>query len=226
VAGQTIGQWTADWWNWAGSAPVIGDTTGAAATQNQSGPVFFVAGTSGGTAVTRAFDIPANTFVLFPLINWVIANGPDPGFSDTASEATAITDGTIDPAKLFASVDGEVVGDLASHRERAPANFTFTTVQGATGFPAGTFTDANADGYWIMLEPLSAGPHTLHFGGTSNDFVGPDPALTVPSFTVDTTDNVRVGPAAIPLPPGALAALPGTLMAAARLRRRSPRIAG
>src|SRR5438094_4003872 len=54
VSGKTIGEWTADWWNWTGSVDnVFADTTGAAATQNQSGPVFFLAGTQGGAPVTR-----------------------------------------------------------------------------------------------------------------------------------------------------------------------------
>src|SRR5690349_10924639 len=80
VAGKTIGQWTADWWNWTGSVNgnVFADTTGALATQNQSGPVFFIAGTQ-GTSVTRSFDVPGDKFVLFPLVNFIVANGPDSG---------------------------------------------------------------------------------------------------------------------------------------------------
>src|SRR3954464_2128255 len=56
VAGKSIGEWTAEWWNWAGRATpsVTADTSGAAATSGQSGPVFFIAGTSGGT-VNRTF---------------------------------------------------------------------------------------------------------------------------------------------------------------------------
>src|SRR6185295_11156121 len=73
VAGKTIGEWTADWWNWAGASNVIGDPDGSAANNNQSGPVFFVAGTSGGAPVTRTFTVPAGKNVLFPLANWIIA---------------------------------------------------------------------------------------------------------------------------------------------------------
>jgi len=226
VAGKSIGQWTADWWNWAGSISpgVFADTTGAQAGVNQSGRVYFVAGTSGGSTVERNFDVPPGKFVLFPLLNWVIANGADPGFTDTQSEAEAITTGTIDPTKLFATLDGQDVPNLASHREKSPVNFTFTVVANSTGFPAGTYTDANADGYFLMLEPLSPGQHTLHFGGTSTDFTGPDPMFTVPSFMVDVTSNVTVGAQAIPLPPAALATLPvvlGAAMVAGWRRRRA-----
>jgi hypothetical protein len=230
VAGKTIGEWTADWWNWSASVNgnIFTDTTGAKANENQSGPVFFVAGTSSGSPpVSRDFTIPSGKFVLFPLINWIVANGPDPGFASTSEEVGALVDGTVDPAKLVASLDGTDVADLASHRERSPENFTFTVAAANTGgFPPGSYTDANADGYWLMLEPLDAGTHTLHFGGTSKDFVGPDPALTVPSFTIDVTDHVTVqGSTAIPLPSALSAGAPVLAMAlltAAACRFRKP----
>jgi hypothetical protein len=98
-------------------------------------------------------------------------------------------------------------------------NFTYVVQPGAGGFPAGTYTDANSDGFWLMLEPLSAGEHTIHFGGTSNPFPAENPLL--PSFTVDVTDHVTAGAAAIPLPAGALAALPVmSVLAAAKAFRR------
>jgi hypothetical protein len=162
IEGKTIGQWTADWWNWSGSinGNVFADATGALAEQNQSGPVFFVAGTQGGAAVTRDFDVPAGKYVLFPLVNWIVANGADPGFASTAEEAEALTTGTIDPAQLFATIDGIDVADLASHRERSPINFTYTAVEGSPSFPPGTYTDANSDGYWVMLTPSPAPIHS------------------------------------------------------------------
>ena len=214
VEGKTIGEWTADWWNWAGSVPnVFSDVTGSQATLNQSGPVFFVAGTSPFTGVstaTREFEIPEGKFVLFPLLNWIVANGADPGFSSTAEEVEALVDGTIDPDLLFASVDGVEILNLEQHRERSPIDFTFTPSTASAGFPPGTYTDANADGYWVMLEPLDVGTHTIHFGGTSVEFTGPDPVVSVPSFSVEVTDNVTVvdGSTVIPLPPAALGALP------------------
>jgi hypothetical protein len=202
VAGKTIGQWTADWWNWTGSVTgnVFTDTTGALATQNQSGPVFFVAGTQ-GTSVTRTFDVPGDKFLLFPLINFVVANGPDPGFADTQAEAKALIDVGVPASNVFASIDGADVPNLASHREASPVNFTYTALAGSGTFTPGTFTDANSDGYWVMVDPLGSGTHTLRFGGTTNVIDGPDPSFHLDSFDVDVTDNVKAGSAsAIPLP--------------------------
>jgi hypothetical protein len=31
--------------------------------------------------------------------------------------------------------------------------------------PAGTFSPAVSDGYWVMFTPLSPGQHTIHFEG-------------------------------------------------------------
>jgi hypothetical protein len=56
-----------------------------------------------------------------------------------------------------------------------------------------------------MLQPLGSGSHTLHFGGMTNVFTGPDGQFTFPSFDVNVTDNVRAtggGGTAIPLPAG------------------------
>ena len=125
VAGKSVGVYTADWWNWAASIPApgpIADQTGAQATANQSGPVFFIAGTGSGIPpVNRTFDVPQGKYLLFPLLNWIVANGPDPGFADTKSEAIALATNTIDPAKLFATLDGKAVTGLASHREHSGA---------------------------------------------------------------------------------------------------------
>ena len=217
VAGKRIGEWTADWWNWANSVSpnVFEDATGALANQNQSGPVFFVAGTSADDPpATRNFTVPEGKYVLFPLLNWVIAAGPDPGFTSTAEEAEALVDGTIDPANLVAEIDGVAVSNLENYRERSQINFTFVVEPDTTGFPPGTYTDANADGYWIMLAPLTAGDtHTLHFGGTSTPYTGPTPPegepISIDSFTVDVTANITVsGATPIPLPPGVFSCIP------------------
>src|SRR3954453_10844196 len=71
VAGRSIGEYTADWWQWAlgFTAPndPFTDPDGTKANLNQSGPVFFVAGNSGGTT-TRSFNVPAGKHLLVPLL--------------------------------------------------------------------------------------------------------------------------------------------------------------
>lgn len=58
----SYGDWSSKWWQWAQSIPEenspTGDETGEKYSQDQSGPVWFLAGTRGGSAV-RDCTIPA-----------------------------------------------------------------------------------------------------------------------------------------------------------------------
>jgi hypothetical protein len=65
--------------------------------------------------------------------------------------------------------------------------FSVTLPEGnvvGTDVPSGTYAPMVADGYWLMLVPLSAGAHTIHFKGsiTGGPFAG-----TVIEVTYDLT---------------------------------------
>jgi hypothetical protein len=72
--GLSYGEWTAKWWQWAHSIPTENnpqlDETGedCAQSQNQTGPVWFLAGTGGGSA-ERTCTVPAGKAILIPIIN-------------------------------------------------------------------------------------------------------------------------------------------------------------
>jgi len=51
--------------------------------------------------------------------------------------------------------------------------------------PAGTYSPLLPDGIFVMLAPLSSGPHTIHFTGTIGDPV---------NFTLDITYHLTVSP--------------------------------
>ena len=228
VAGKSIGDWTTDWWKWALGIPApgdpLGDTSGADAQTGQSGPVFFLAGGIGDAPpVTRTFTVPADKYLLFPMINWVGYGGADPGYTSVKQEIVAITTGTIDPAKLVATIDGTAVPNLAGHRESFSGDaFALPLVDNNSfGHPAATYPDAYADGYWIMLAPLGSGSHTLRYGGMSVAFDGQQ-GLHIDSFTVDVTARIT----AIPEPSAAMlsvvAAVVGLLVVAVKLHRAPP----
>jgi hypothetical protein len=173
VRGKTIGEWSAKWWQWAVSSSVpndpFTDTTGANANLHQSGPVFFMAGTA-GTSESRSFSIPGNKAILIPLLVGELSQA-EIGFDKTEDEvrqAAADQADLID--ELHCTVDGVPIGDLFSHREVSPAFSFEAAVDNAIGVPAGDSGTAVADGYWVMLEPLGPGEHTLHFGGGISSF--------------------------------------------------------
>lgn len=224
VAGKTIAAWTSDWYNWGlstGPGP-FSDPDGSRSGVNQSGPVFYIAGTTGGSAV-RNVTVTDDKFILLPLINWLVAAGADPGFASTQAEANALLTNTVNTNSLFATIDGVVVGGLASHHEQSGSDFTLTTANNNDfGFPAGTYTDAYQDGYWLMVAPLSAGQHTLHFGGTISAFDAG--AFQVSPGNIDATINLTVLPArggggGVPLPAALLVAPFGLLAAWGTARR-------
>jgi hypothetical protein len=183
VEGDTIGGWTAGWWQWALSQSVPNDAfSGNNASVGQAGPVFYIAGTTGGSA-TRSFTVPGDKFLLVPLINIVEAG---PASAETTLRAAAASFiATVD--SLFATIDGNAVAqaDLFLHRESSPL-FSFVAANNNPfGFPTGQ-SDAVSDGYWLMLDPLGTGVHTISFGGAT------------PDFTVGVTDTVTA--TAVPEP--------------------------
>jgi hypothetical protein len=213
VAGRTLGEWSAVWWKWAYAIPVddnpLLDSTGAKSKFGDVGAIFFLAGLfnpSGNASVTRTVTIPANKFIFFPLENFVddnVGNG-----CATPSSTPCPTRLTIDELRaqingvlpgitaLHASIDGQPVSDLFSHRETAPA-FSYTlqltdnlqeVVNGITTSDAtGTVFPAVADGFYLMLRPLPPGQHVIDFGGT----VFGTPVDVTYQVTVTTTRSVQ-----------------------------------
>lgn len=88
--GKTLGEWSAAWWQWAAAIPTdvnpLLDETGENCDLDQSGPVWFLAGTPGGAA-ERECTIPAGKAVLFPILNLLFFNCPDEDVSEAEIRA-------------------------------------------------------------------------------------------------------------------------------------------
>ena len=191
--GNTYGEWSARWWQWVLSIPEATnpnlDPTGAHCAEGQAGPVWFLAGTFGGSAI-RACTVPAERALFFPLLNAAFGAATfdcAPTTPDVPCEvevlraaAAAVVD---NPTTLEASVDGVPLQDLSAYRVPSPV-FSLTLPEGAVlGLPSGTFAPMVSDGYWLMLAPLPAGAHIIHFKGVSNS-----------GFEVEVTYTLTVGP--------------------------------
>src|SRR5262245_38975267 len=87
VAGRTIPEWSAEWWKWVFSVPAgrnpLTDEDGRWATNNNAGPVFFLAGVIAiSSTQTRSFEISEDQYVLMPLLNtWTDNVAVDPPFT-------------------------------------------------------------------------------------------------------------------------------------------------
>jgi len=196
--GKSYGEWGAAWWNWAISIPYssnpIFDPDGSSCGVGQSGPVWFLAGSPGGT-VTRTCSVPAGKGIFFPIVDFLVdypcppefGFEPAPGQSleDFLTEYGAFILGYVD--HMAVDVDGVAIGGLSTYRGTSRM-FTFTGDPSLTSTYdpciTGTPQPGVSDGYWIMLAPLPSGEHTVHFSAT----------LTGLGFGLDVTYALHVGP--------------------------------
>jgi hypothetical protein len=193
--GLSYSEWGARWWQWSYSIPLhvntsANDPTGAQCGINQNGPVWFLAGTIGGAA-TRSCTIPAGRAIFFPIVN-AINDYPcpePPPFEPAPGQSleaflTEGAKGFIDPVTVLeVDLDGKSFGDLFSYRATSKL-FAFTGAADLAAIDScvtGSPQLAVADGYWIMLRPLSPGSHTLHFKGSG------------PSFSTEATYHLTIG---------------------------------
>jgi hypothetical protein len=187
--GLSYGEWSARWWDWVLSIPPsmnpLLDTTGAFCTQGQSGHVWFLAETFGGSA-SRTCTVPAGTMLFFPILNGVFGSGlgdcpaGNPGAGCSVPTLRAAAAANVDPpVTLLVSIDGVPLKDLSAYRATSPV-FSYTvTSDNLVGLPGGTYSPVVSDGYWLMLAPLSEGVHTIFIEGISSGGFETDVSYTL-----------------------------------------------
>jgi hypothetical protein len=185
VAGQTVSAWTKEWYTWAfqspsNVSPFTPDSTGDGSGGFDAGRMFFIAGfdtSNGPLNVTVPFGKP----ILVPLLN----------FADTldskSTENGLISDFTKGASGLFATLDGKALDHLQADLVRTDFFSAGPTRPGSwandQGVAPGTdLTPTKGAGYYIVIEGLSKGTHTLEFGGNS--------AST--KTTIDTHDILHI----------------------------------
>jgi hypothetical protein len=194
--GLTYGQWSARWWQFAFQQPDLD----ICAADKPGSKVVFLAGTP-GDPVKRSCTVRAGQAIMFPVFNveWSVAEAnkqacpaqaSPSGSSDAALQAcaTAQANHALDQnASLEAAVDHVKIQNLERFRAVSPP-FNFTTVAGNPFELCPMFGDcpltsrAVADGFWIILKPLSPGKHTIHFAASVPFF----------PFKTDTTYHITV----------------------------------
>ena len=161
---------TAEWWQWALSFPVdenpILDTTGEDCSKGDiSDDVFFLAGTAGGK-VERECTISEGQDILIPIVNVVniktLEEETEASLFAQAEEILAQN------RNLKLIIDGERVRDLEIHKVANPTFFTVELPENNLfGISAGSY-EAVEVGYWVLIEGLSAGEHTITVDGKSH----------------------------------------------------------
>jgi hypothetical protein len=199
IGGRTYKDEAAGWWQWELAATHDAlpstDPDGHLGAVGQPSDFFFLAGTSGGAAV-RSVTVPAGRPLFFPILDtvWVSFPGIDPPFSEDGNEQNARDLIAMNGSEtLGLEIDGVTVPDLASYR--VISDVFGVTMPDWNMFDGddpvaddvvggGEFPECVADGFYIMLEPLPAGTHEIHFTGSrTTPYYG---------FSLDTTYHLTV----------------------------------
>jgi len=218
--GLTYGEWSAVWWEWMyalpeSENPLFMDGNVDLSLGQPRGPVWFLGGmmiattysTGISATATRTGIVPPDKALFFPILNVELDNpttpAPDgtlPG-DYTSAQLRALCTADMDTAEgMECEIDGVSVKNVSDplttpYRAVAPTfNYWLPATDNVQQFwgvdVSGWITGAEADGLFLMLEPLPVGKHTIHFAGTFPN----NPAEFEPPFTIDVTYNITVVP--------------------------------
>lgn len=176
------------WVRWALAQPwstgPVNDPTGERCAMGQSGPVWFLAGTSGG-AVTRECDIPMGKQLLLPLVNswWTFpvefypteadqeAGVPDSlawlqdNFDHVCTLTLRIDGEDVFPGGFDDMVDALYVETFEPFEIELNSDDHYMTQYGVAG---GSMLATGA-GYYARIQPLPPGDHVIELGGSICD---------------------------------------------------------
>lgn len=187
IYGMTYGDWSAAWWQWllnlTQANNPYNDATGENCGFDQAyGPVFFLVG--GGDAqhevVRTKCTVPAGKALVVPILNLECSSAEKDTIFYGATEralrdcASKLGDGIVIKS-LLVTVDGIKLkgSELKAYRAQSPVySFSCTPGDNFLTPPPGQTTPPDAssgtsvsDGYWVIVEGLSPGKHTIHVEG-------------------------------------------------------------
>lgn len=181
--GHTYGEWSAIWWQSLLGNPF--DPT--AHSVGQLGHVVFL-NSPPGPATQYTYELPVGTALLLTVGSaafWV----PDDFPEGTPIEVLRVTAASVVDLVTVAecSIDGVPVEDVFGYRTISPVFYGYLHPDNPWGYPEHPYGPAVADGFWIVIGPLSVGPHEVYF----HSIVG-DP--NAPLFEAEATHNITVVP--------------------------------
>ena len=206
--GQTYSEWAASFWQWMMALPLEGhpciDDPSYDFSAGQSGSVWYVAAPPG--TITRKATLPADKALFLTIRDVDTSTLEDPPFfgvteaeqranskwfaDHIATEPTWFVDHIV--PGVFCIIDGVSI-DLKAYRFSTP-QFEFTAptpwIFGNPDHNVGGTGTAVGDGYFLMLDSLSKGSHTIHFSGTflfAAGELGPDPLEFIHDITIELT---------------------------------------
>ena len=190
--GLTYGEWLVAFNQWFFSLPAadnpIFEGNEHKIANGQPKHVWFLA--NAAPVVDRHFTIPAGTALYATIfgVEWDNQICVDPDTNLTVDQLRAVAKSIVDSfTSIEAQVDGVPVRDIAAYRSTSPVFFSTTVEQICEAAP-GTYGPMVADGYALLLAPLSVGEHTIHISGV----LVLDPSDPSSNVVVDVTWRITV----------------------------------
>ena len=170
--GKSYVEWSELWWQRMESIPSdrnpLLDATGEHCTAALKNNVIFLAGSFTGVA-TRTCTIPPGTAILVPLMNIQCNTVPIEPIFTVEQLLPCIQSLRSDPIeRLIVTIDGVSINAI---------NYSFTTGLHCFTLPVGNIFEVKpgvytgaATGYYLFLEPLPVGSHTIEYHTTQHGF--------------------------------------------------------
>jgi hypothetical protein len=172
---KNLGDLTAEWWSWAfqDPSPLEGSYTDKKTDEPRCEGeyvegLFFLAGSSGLDPVKRTCTVPADTPILFPVVNFVCSKATEDKPPYTRCAKDFLNGNVLVDSTTYARLAGK---DLKIQRiASGPFQWTIESDKNPysdLGLPAEAgIYKAASDGLWVYLEGgLNPGRYTLEFGG-------------------------------------------------------------
>jgi hypothetical protein len=190
--GQPYSQWAVKWWQWTSSIhkdqdPGVIDPTGQKCAVNQKDPnVWFLEGISSGSALLNC-NLPQRKAIFTSILSGECDYLSDKSLK-TETDLSKCARSGIEGATMQVAVDGIVLKNLQTYWVESPVfNVTFLP-DNIFGVPFVGKTQAKVVGYYLFLEPLSLGGHSIRISYNIID----NPTLGTYSAAVDETFNIQV----------------------------------
>lgn len=182
---KSYAEWAIEWWKWNFQFDcahfLLRDVDGSLQNQNQSGPVYFLAGRRGNTLNVT---VPTDASVFISLITFETDGPANPGetLEQTLNSTADLFVNSIDGLSL--TIDGRTINHLEIYKLLTPLYFATANADLANCYDdalTGSSQEFKSGGYFIMLKPLTPGTHLIHrVGGASALF----------PFVYDITYNI------------------------------------
>jgi hypothetical protein len=185
----TWGEWSGMWWSWALSMPDGANAVQGSAPMetNQTGDVWFLSGNFKGGSETRTVTVPQGKSLFVALMNFYAdTTGGYPPADSLTILAKQFWDGSKPTVDLF-EIDGHAVSNVAANYYAPVTSFMNQNIPMKNVIGDQTYGKASISsyaascGYYMMIDGLSVGTHTIHFKASNQN-----------PLSIDMTYNITV----------------------------------